>query len=94
MVPDNTLHIVTNRHPFGTRGSLTFDFSITPYTATHFENLTSLFYSKWYLWTGALHGIQTPHPPAANDISGRLKRPLPFLAVGVPPEGYGARFTI
>ena len=47
LVPNNTVHMVTNCPRFGTRGSLTFDFSIASYK-DNIANFFSLFYYTGY----------------------------------------------
>ena len=51
-----------NCHHFGTRGSLTFHFSIAPHTATPFVDFFPLFYSTGCPRTAKSRGIGPPPP--------------------------------
>ena len=70
---------------FGTRGSLNFALSISPYTATVCKIIFSiLLYSYTH---GTRQVIQPLHPSSTNSRNDRLDRPLPLLATGAPNEG-------
>ena len=79
---------------FVTPGSLTFDFTISPYTATLLLSSFMYFTLQVYPQTEARRILQPPHPLASNGRNIRLGGPLPLLAMGVPPEGYRSRSTV
>ena len=45
LVPDDTVHMVTNYPPFGTQDISTFDIAISSYTITPFYSFFYLFYT-------------------------------------------------
>ena len=83
MVPDDAIHKGTNFPSFGTRGSLTFDLSISTYTDKCFLSSFIYFTLHAYPHTGTLQRILPPHPSAANARNGRLECPLPLLSTEV-----------
>ena len=80
MVPDDTLNLSHNRRPFGTRGSLTLDLSITPYGANPFATFFSLFYSTGYQRTATCQVLQPPPPPIACQQQKRHDQTAPDTA--------------
>ena len=59
LVPDNTVHIVTNHPPFGTQGILTLDITISPYIINPFF-LFSILHYWFYSGEGLAGGVLVP----------------------------------
>ena len=60
LIPDNIVHKGTYRPPFGTWGSLTFDFAIAHYTDTLF--LKSYLYFTLQVTRGLVHPRNSDPP--------------------------------